>query len=408
MKKISRNEGLLILGQWTSKIGDIVFDYVNSIAIVSTFTNSMWILALYQNSQVVINILFNLIGGVVADLGKRKNIIIVSDCLSAIICFFASFFLNSDCMVIALVIANALLALVFSFSSPTFKSITKEIVDKNRIGFFNSISNAGIDLIKLVGPVVGFALVKVVGTRGALLIDAITFAISAGTEALLITHEHNSNSIAENTRKRRNILLYSLEGVKYLLGEKKVFHLVVLSAFVNFFLAGYDLLVPYTEIIYCDGFYSKVLIVEAMGGILGASINAKLPHKIMQNSFALTIFLGLTGLPLLIIPISKSTENIAICLLPFFMFGIFLTMFNINFMTCVQTCVNEDYLGRVFSVIFTVATMFMPAGSFVFSSIMKTPSITSFTNVGMGIVFLSLAGLRIFYKKETQYKNRTE
>lgn len=113
MKKISRNEGLLILGQWTSKIGDIVFDYVNSIAIVSTFTNSMWILALYQNSQVVINILFNLIGGVVADLGKRKNIIIVSDCLSAIICFFASFFLNSDCMVIALVIANALLALVF-------------------------------------------------------------------------------------------------------------------------------------------------------------------------------------------------------------------------------------------------------------------------------------------------------
>lgn len=184
MKKISRNEGLLILGQWTSKIGDIVFDYVNSIAIVSTFTNSMWILALYQNSQVVINILFNLIGGVVADLGKRKNIIIVSDCLSAIICFFASFFLNSDCMVIALVIANALLALVFSFSSPTFKSITKEIVDKNRIGFFNSISNAGIDLIKLVGPVVGFALVKVVGTRGALLIDAITFAISAGTEAL--------------------------------------------------------------------------------------------------------------------------------------------------------------------------------------------------------------------------------
>ena len=205
MKKISRNEGLLILGQWTSKIGDIVFDYVNSIAIVSTFTNSMWILALYQNSQVVINILFNLIGGVVADLGKRKNIIIVSDCLSAIICFFASFFLNSDCMVIALVIANALLALVFSFSSPTFKSITKEIVDKNRIGFFNSISNAGIDLIKLVGPVVGFALVKVVGTRGALLIDAITFAISAGTEALLITHEHNSNSIAENTRKRKNI-----------------------------------------------------------------------------------------------------------------------------------------------------------------------------------------------------------
>lgn len=62
---------------------------------------------------------------------------------------------------------------------------------------------------------------------------------------------------------------------------------------MNFFLAGYDLLVPYTEIIYCDGFYSKVLIVEAMGGILGASINAKLPHKIMTKQFCINNIFGI-------------------------------------------------------------------------------------------------------------------
>lgn len=405
MKKIKRNEGLLFFGQWTSKIGDIVFDYVNSTVIVSAFTNSTWVLALYQSSQVIINIFFNLIGGAVADLGRRKDILILSDCLSALICFTVGFFLDSDYMAIALIVANALLALVFSFSSPTFKSIIKEMVDKDRISFYNSISNAGTDLIKLIGPVIGLALVRVVGTRGALFINAITFAISAGSEALLTPHAHKKMN--ENTRKSKNMLLHIFEGIKYLWNEKSVFNLVVLSAFVNFFLAGYNLLVPYTEVMYhgiFNGFYSKVLVIEALGGIIGASINSNLPPKITQKSFILAIFLGLTGLPLLLLPIARLTENVIICLLPFFAFGVFLTMFNINFMTCVQICVDEDYLGRVFSVIFTVAVMFMPVGSFAFSYIVNTSSVTSFVSVGVGILVLALTCLRALYKNEAKQK----
>ena len=74
-KQSKRNEGLLFFGRWTSKIGDIVFDYVNSVVLVHAFTKSSWVLALYQSSQTIVQIIFNLIGGAIADAGKRKKIL---------------------------------------------------------------------------------------------------------------------------------------------------------------------------------------------------------------------------------------------------------------------------------------------------------------------------------------------
>ena len=67
-------------------------------------------------------------GGAIADSGKRKRILIITDLLSALVCFVTSFFIGSNLLAAAVITANALLALIFSFSSPTFKSIVREMV----------------------------------------------------------------------------------------------------------------------------------------------------------------------------------------------------------------------------------------------------------------------------------------
>ena len=59
MKKLEKNEVLLWFGSWTSKIGNIVFDYANSMSTVSSFSGKTWILALYQSSETIIQIIFN-------------------------------------------------------------------------------------------------------------------------------------------------------------------------------------------------------------------------------------------------------------------------------------------------------------------------------------------------------------
>lgn len=401
MKKLKKNEGLLIFGRWTSKIGDIVFDYVNSVVIVQAFTNSSWVLALYQSSQTIINLLFNLIGGAIADRGKRKRILIITDLLSALVCFLASFFVDSYLVAIALITGNALLALIFSFSSPTFKAIVREVIEKERIGFYNSISNAGSELISMVGPVIGLALMNSVGARGSLLINAATLVISAISEALLVRLDKEKEETEKN--KRKNIIADIGAGFQYLWREKTIFYLVAVSALVNFFLAGYNLLVPYTDVMYkgiFDGFYSKVMVVEAIGGIAGSFVNSKLPAKLTKKYVVLILFLGATGASLVLLPIASLSGNLIVCLLPFLLFGAMLTMFNINFMSYVQIHVDEDYLGRVFSVIFTVAVMFMPIGSLVFSFLNIVESVSGFAIMGGGIILLAAISMIFVHPKD--------
>jgi len=93
--KIRKNEVLLWFGSWTSRIGNIIFDYANSISIVGAFTSKPWILALYQSAETIIQILFNLVGGAKADNGNRKKIVIITDLLSAMICGLLSFSVDS-------------------------------------------------------------------------------------------------------------------------------------------------------------------------------------------------------------------------------------------------------------------------------------------------------------------------
>ncbi len=73
MRKERKNEALLWFGKWTSKLGNIVFDYANSVSIIGAFSHAPWVLALYQSSETVIQIVFNLIGGAKADSGSRKK-----------------------------------------------------------------------------------------------------------------------------------------------------------------------------------------------------------------------------------------------------------------------------------------------------------------------------------------------
>ncbi len=390
-KQSKRNEGLLFFGRWTSKIGDIVFDYVNSVVLVHAFTKSSWVLALYQSSQTIVQIIFNLIGGAIADGGKRKKILITTDLLSAIVCLIASFFVQSKLVAVALISANALLALIFAFSSPTFKAIVREMVSKERIVKYNSISNAGKELISMAGPIIGVALMSLVGARGSLIINAITFFISAISECLLVKLE--SEEKKEDGKEKKNIIKDIKEGLKYLYNEKPVFALLVLSALVNFFLAGYNLLLPYTDIMYegvFEGFYAKAMAAEAIGAILGSLINSKIPSSFSNKYSSLTIFLGLNGASLLLVPLVNIPRNQILCLLPIVLFGASLTIFNINLMSYVQVNVAEEFLGRVFSVIFTVAVMFMPLGSWFFSIFNFAENINSFAIVGAGIVVLSL------------------
>lgn len=68
MKKVEqKNASLLVSINAISKVGDVLFDYVNNSFLASLNMNSMVLVEGYQSLENIIGALFNLFGGVIAD-----------------------------------------------------------------------------------------------------------------------------------------------------------------------------------------------------------------------------------------------------------------------------------------------------------------------------------------------------
>lgn len=66
-KSRTENASLLVSSNVISKIGDVLFDYVNNSFLASLNMNSMVLVEGYQSLENIIGVLFNLFGGVIAD-----------------------------------------------------------------------------------------------------------------------------------------------------------------------------------------------------------------------------------------------------------------------------------------------------------------------------------------------------
>ena len=159
-----------------------------------------------------------------------------------------------------------------------------------------------------------------------------------------------------------------MEGIQYLLQQKKILNLIVTSSLVNFFLAGYNLFSPYSRNLFESSIdpYAIFLSAEAAGGMIGGIIALKIiSSNYSRKSYD---FLILSGLFIVLYYfVMKLFKNIIIAMICIVLFNLFLTIYNISFFTGINEDVDSNYIGRIFSIVFTAALAFMPIGSFVFS-----------------------------------------
>lgn len=384
------NEILLWLGRWTSKIGNIVFDYVNSILIVSLCTKNSFLMAAYQGSEAVVKILIGLFGGAISDKHNARKMLILTDMFSALLCLICSFLIKSKFIAYIIVIINVLLEVSSVFNSPAYKTIVRKAIKSERVSKFNSISNGGSEAIGLLAPLVGVVLIEAFGPRSGMIFNAVTFFVSAIIECRVVMERSTTK------KKSTHLIKDVVDGAKYLISNSNVLFIIIFSMCVNFVLAGYNLLIPYTEVMYKEFFphsYSILLIVEGLGGVLGSIISSKIRFDIDKTCKKLIFLVLAAGVALcLVFPITLLKVYIII-LIPFLAFIIFITIYNIQFMTYVQLKVDEEYIGRVFSMITTLSTLLLPAGGVFFSVWIKPNDKVSFTYMGAFIVIISLVSL---------------
>lgn len=402
MRKIERkNTNFLVASSTISRIGDTLFDYVNNSFLASMNMKSMVLVGVYQALENIIGAVFNLFGGVIADRFRRKKIIILTDFLSGVICIFLSFVTSQTWLMYAIILANAVLALLSAFATPAYNAFTKEIVEKDEITLVNSYLQTSTTLVKIIVPVLSVGIYKWIGIHGALLLDGVSFLFSAIIIALI-------QPILEETRKTddfsaRLIIDDLISGFRYVAKNRQLYLLIALSAGVNFFMAGYSLLLPYSNQMFPkipENVYATFLTAEALGGLIGAVISGRISRKLSTSQLMLLLvtfgcFVAAAPIFYIIRP------SIFLLVLSPIGSGIFMTLFNIHSFSLIQKEVASDYLGRVLGIIFTVAILFMPLGTTLFTILLRPDNSLNFLFIGVAVIALALVFLQ-FLRNEKQ------
>lgn len=378
-----------------NKIGNMLYDYGNSVWLASMGTIGQTVLGMYQISELVTSILVNPFGGVISDRFSRRRILMVTDLVCGILCLAISFIRNDSWMIGALIFANTVQAIAFAFSRTANKAIITEVVEKDEIVIYNSRLELVLQVVGVSSPVLSFLVLQFASLHMTLLLDSLTFFIAFVLVAFLPKEEAGVQEKKAFTG--RDIFIDIKDGLHYIWHQQEIFFLLLVASSVNFFFAAFNYLLPFSNQLYgVQGAYATILTMGAIGSIIGAL----LASKIKASMEMLLFLLALTGLGVMIMGFSLPSY------LTFsgnFVCELFMTIFNIHFFTQVQTKVEGEYLGRVLSSIYTLAILFMPIATGLMTWL-PSVHLYSFLIIGLGVValsFLALGYVRTHFEKET-------
>ena len=363
-----------------NRMGNMLYDYGNSVWLASMGTVGKTVLGIYQISELVTSILVNPFGGVISDRFSRRKILMTTDLVCGLLCLGISFIRNDRWMIAALIVANIVQAIAFAFSRTANKAIITELVEKDEIVTYNAHLELVLQVIGVSSPVFSFLVLQFASLHATLLLDALTFFIAFVLVAFLPKEEAKAQEKKPFTGK--DIFSDMKDGLDYIWHQKEIFFLLLVASSVNFFFAAFEFLLPFSNRLYgVKGAYATILTLGAIGSIIGALIANKFKSS-MEMLLFLLILTGvgvfMMGLPL---PPLLSFSGNLVC-------ELFMTIFNIHFFTQVQTKVEGDYLGRVLSTIFTLAILFMPIAKGLMTWL-PSVRVESFLLIGAGVILFS-------------------
>ena len=378
---MNRHAVQLITRGAINRMGNMLYDYGNSVWLASMGTIGKTVLGIYQISELVTSILVNPFGGVISDRFSRRKILMTTDLVCGLLCLAISFIRNDRWMVAALIVANIVQAIAFAFSRTANKAIITEVVEKDEIVTYNARLELVLQVVGVSSPVFSFLVLQFASLHATLLLDALTFFIAFVLVAFLPKEEAKAQEKKPLTGK--DIFSDMKDGLDYIWHQKEIFFLLLVASSVNFFFAAFEFLLPFSNRLYgVKGAYATILTMGAIGSIIGALIANKFKSS-MEVLLFLLILTGvgvfMMGLPL---PPLLSFSGNLVC-------ELFMTIFNIHFFTQVQTKVEGDYLGRVLSTIFTLAILFMPVAKGLMTWL-PSVRVESFLLIGAGVILFSL------------------
>jgi MFS family permease len=402
----NKNFIIIVIGQVISIFGNAIQRFSMALYLLE-FTGSTAVFANILAISTIPYIIFAPIAGRLSDNMNRKKIMIYLDLVcSIIIGGYAFILLNGRDNVLIAATVMFILSICATLYGPAVVSSIPQIVDEDKLTTANGIINQVGSVVNFLGPILAGILYGLLGIKLIVVINAISFLISAIMELLLdIPDVVNKEQVNSNDKEKllsmgfiRKSFVDMKNSFDYLKNEKKIVLGIIASyAFCNVFLVPIlSIVAPYFINILL-GLPSQVYgIVEGiciLGMILGGAWISIKPNVFSMKKVHYTYFPMIVGVMLMSTLGFIKLNNYALA-------GIFafsgmiimlsLALSNVLTLTFIQKEVPADMLGRVSAFSTAVATISVAPGQVLFGQVidMGIPigvilGITAIINIGL-------------------------
>ena len=275
----NKNFIIIVIGQIISLFGNAIQRFSMSLYLLE-FTGSAATFANILAISTIPYILFAPIAGMLSDKVNRKKIMVYLDFFcSLVIGIYAFILLQGRDNELVVAVVMFILSICYTLYGPAVTSSIPQVVEEDKLTRANGIINQVWSIVNFVGPIFAGVLYGLVGIKLIVIINAISFFLSAIMELFLeipdvVKKEDEKEDKVLSMGFVKNSFVDMKKSFIYLKREKKiVLGIIVSYALCNIFLVPIlSIVAPYFINIFLglsSEVYGIVEGVSVLGMILG-------------------------------------------------------------------------------------------------------------------------------------------
>jgi MFS family permease len=309
--------------------------------------------------RTVLNVVFVLFGGVVADRLPRNLLMVGAAVLAGVSqATAATLFLTHTATMPVLLVLAAINGMAAALSQPASAAIMPQTIPSHLRKQANALFRLASNTIGIASLGIAGTLVAVIGSGWCVAFDAATFFIAAVFFALTRV-PRVADAVAATAEKRPGIVASLREGWREFIGHTWLWVVVVGFMLFNAAISGGIgvLGLHFADITVGRRLWSVVLAAETVGGIAGAfvAMRVRVPRFLAYG--VATVGTGAL-LPLALV----FSPNFFVLLAASFIGGVGMEQFGIAWETTMQENIEPDMLARVYSYDMLGSWVAMPIG----------------------------------------------
>ncbi|MFE7749069.1 amino acid adenylation domain-containing protein [Streptomyces sp. NPDC057428] len=344
---------LVAFGQFMSMIGSGLSALVLSIWVFQQ-TGSITDFAVVNAVGLLPGILVGPLAGAVADRWDRRKVMLASDGAAATAMgALGVLVLTGGLQLWHVYLAVSVTSLAGAFQRPAYLAAVAQLVPKRYLGHATGITQLGISVGLVFAPMLGGALVGMIGVPGVIVIDMLTFAVGVLT---LLPVRFPDLMFRRREETFRTQITAGWRYITHRPGLRAALRFFVIDH--AFYALGFAVITPMLLIEQSTVVLGLALAAGGLGGLIG-SLLMGLWGGTPRRAHGLIIFMGIGSLAMAVVGVGTGPA--------FVMAGMFLLTFGESlaeghWIALVQTKVGFELQGRVLSIFITVMLLTMPVG----------------------------------------------